>query len=80
MTNSFYRGTDCVLLVFDVSRRSSFDALLQWKKSFLIQIGQDDSDNFPMIVIANKIDRPDRVVCHKWVLILTVAGYKRNGR
>jgi len=36
--------------------------LLQWKKAFLIQVGQDENDVFPMLIIANKIDREDRVI------------------
>jgi len=48
--------------VFDVSRKDTFDALLQWKKAFLIQVGQEGNDDFPMLIIANKIDREDRVI------------------
>lgn len=48
--------------MFDVSRKDTFDSLLQWKKAFLIQVGQEGNDSFPMIVIANKIDREDRAV------------------
>ena len=34
---TFYRGSDGVAFVFDVSRKDTFDALLQWKNAFLIQ-------------------------------------------
>jgi len=59
---TFYRGSDGAIFVFDVTRKNTFDALLQWKKAFLIQIGQEGNDNFPMLVIANKVDREDRVI------------------
>lgn len=59
---TFYRGSDGAIFVFDVSRKDTFDSLLQWKKAFLIQVGQEGNDNFPMIIIANKIDREDRAV------------------
>jgi GTPase SAR1 family protein len=62
MSNSFYRGTDAVVLVFDVSRKGTFDALLQWKNSFLIQTGHELTADFPMLVVANKVDRTDRAV------------------
>jgi Ras-related protein Rab-7A len=59
---TFYRGSDGAMFVFDVSRKDTFDSLVQWKKAFLIQVGQEGNDNFPMIVIANKIDREDRAI------------------
>jgi len=59
---TYYRGSDGVAFVFDVSRKNTFDALLEWKKSFLIQINQEGNENFPMLVIANKIDVEDRAV------------------
>ena len=64
---TFYRGSDGAIFVFDVARKSTFDALLQWKKAFLIQIGQEGNDDFPMLVIANKVDREDRVVTTQMV-------------
>jgi len=60
--NSFYRGADGVIFVFDVTRKKSFDELPAWKKSFLIQIGQEANENFPMLILANKVDLDDRQV------------------
>eukprot|EP01126_Amoeba_proteus_P054057 TRINITY_DN661_c0_g2_i15.p1 TRINITY_DN661_c0_g2~~TRINITY_DN661_c0_g2_i15.p1 ORF type:complete len:190 (-),score=37.97 TRINITY_DN661_c0_g2_i15:458-1027(-) len=65
---TFYRGSDGAIFVFDVTRRDTFDALKQWKQSFLIQVGQEGNDRFPMLLIANKIDRlEDRVITTKMV-------------
>eukprot|EP01123_Difflugia_compressa_P002324 TRINITY_DN13021_c0_g1_i1.p1 TRINITY_DN13021_c0_g1~~TRINITY_DN13021_c0_g1_i1.p1 ORF type:complete len:202 (+),score=35.50 TRINITY_DN13021_c0_g1_i1:47-652(+) len=64
---TFYRGSDGAIFVFDVSRKATFDALLQWKNAFLIQVGQEGNDNFPMIVVANKVDRDDRVITSQMV-------------
>lgn len=52
--------------------------MLQWKNAFLIQgnqlaffrcylrliflVGQEGNDDFPMLIIANKIDKEDRVI------------------
>jgi len=58
----FYRGSDGALFVFDVTRKDTFDALDQWRNAFLIQVDQAGNDKFPMLIIANKIDRADRVV------------------
>jgi len=54
---SFYRGADGVIFVFDVTRKNTFEELAQWKKAFLIQIGQEGNDEFPMLILANKVDR-----------------------
>ena len=31
---TFYRGADCCVLVYDVSRRDSYDRLQKWKAAF----------------------------------------------
>lgn len=59
---TFYRGSDGAIFVYDVSRKETFEELAQWKRSFLIQIGEEGNNDYPMLVIANKIDRADRVV------------------
>lgn len=59
---SFYRGADGVVFVFDTTRRNTFEEIAAWKKAFLIQIGQEHNDNFPILVLANKVDLPDRQV------------------
>jgi Ras-related protein Rab-7A len=59
---AFYRGSDAAFLVFDVTNRKSFDALLTWKAEFLLQVGEAGNEDFPFVVLANKIDRGDRVV------------------
>jgi GTPase SAR1 family protein len=75
---SFYRGSDGVVFVFDVGRPETFRALAQWKDAFLIQVTRKrpiekfsnrsvsqagiQDKNFPMLVLANKIDIEDRKV------------------
>jgi Ras-related protein Rab-7A len=53
---AFYRGADCCVLVFDVNNSKSFDALDSWRDEFLIQASPRDPDNFPFVVLGNKID------------------------
>jgi Ras-related protein Rab-7A len=63
---AFYRGSDGVIFVFDVTQRRTFEELEHWKEAFLIQVGQEGNKDFPMIIIANKIDlKEDRVVSRK---------------
>lgn len=59
---ALYRGTDCCLLVFDVTSPNSFHALDTWHKEFLVQADPSTPDKFPFVVIANKADLEERQV------------------
>lgn len=52
----FYRGSDCCLLTFAVDDEQSFRNLAIWKKEFLYYADITDTDNFPFVVLGNKID------------------------
>jgi Ras-related protein Rab-7A len=63
---AFYRGADCCVLVFDVNVAKTFENLDCWREEFLIQAGPRDPDNFPFVVLGNKIDlEGQRVVSTK---------------
>ena len=53
---AFYRGADCCVLVHDVNVMKSFESLSNWKEEFLIQASPSDPENFPFVVLGNKID------------------------
>jgi Ras-related protein Rab-7A len=53
---AFYRGADCCVLVYDVNNSKSFETLDSWRDEFLIQASPADPENFPFVVIGNKID------------------------
>ncbi|CAD1475845.1 unnamed protein product, partial [Heterotrigona itama] len=59
---AFYRGADCCVLVFDVSAPSSFKSLDSWRDEFLIQASPRDPDNFPFVVLGNKVDLESKVI------------------
>ena len=54
---AFYRGADCCILVFDLTDKESFAALDSWKSEFLAQCSPKDPDNFPFVLLGNKVDR-----------------------
>ena len=56
---AFYRGADCCVLVYDVTAPNSFKSLDAWRDEFLIQASPRDPENFPFIVIGNKVDLAD---------------------
>jgi len=62
---AFYRGADCCVLVYDVTTPSTFKTLDSWRDEFLIQASPRDPENFPFVVIGNKIDLENRVVSVK---------------
>lgn len=64
---AFYRGADCCVLVYDVTSLNSFETLDSWRDEFLIQASPKDPENFPFIVLGNKvdIDESKRAVSYK---------------
>ena len=55
LCTSFYRGSDCCLLVFDISDRETYENLEKWKVAFQHTTG-DQSQEIPIVVVGNKID------------------------
>jgi len=61
---AFYRGADACVLVYDICDNKSFESLESWMDEFLVQAAPRDPDNFPFIVVGNKLDlaQPRRTV------------------
>ncbi|KAG6657434.1 ras-related protein Rab7-like isoform X2 [Carya illinoinensis] len=53
---AFYRGAECCVLVYDVNVLRSFETLNTWREEFLKQAHPAEPDNFPFILLGNKID------------------------
>ncbi|CAO3591465.1 unnamed protein product [Absidia cylindrospora] len=53
---AFYRGADCCVLVYNVNNNKSYESLGQWHDEFLVQASPRDPDNFPFVVLGNKVD------------------------
>lgn len=47
------------MLVYDVNSSKSFEALDGWRDEFLVQASPHDPENFPFVVLGNKIDMED---------------------
>jgi len=54
---AFYRGADACILVYDITSEKSFDQLTTWRTEFLSQANPRDPENFPFVVIGNKVDK-----------------------
>lgn len=57
---AFYRGADCCVLVFDLTNYKTYESLESWKEEFLIQASPKDPENFPFVVIGNKVDETSK--------------------
>ena len=53
------------MLVYDVNSSKSFETLDSWRDEFLIQANPQNAENFPFVVLGNKIDVEEnkRQVC-----------------
>ncbi|CAB9512198.1 Ras-related protein Rab [Seminavis robusta] len=70
--NSFYRGSDACLLVYDITDPHSLDNLDHWRREFLQHVGGNSlgdidttlgQSSFPFVVVGNKMDKQaDRLV------------------
>ena len=48
--SAFYRGADCVVLVYDTTNKSTFDSLEYWRNQFFVIGMPNDRDSFPVSV------------------------------
>ncbi|XP_050308928.1 ras-related protein Rab-7a [Anthonomus grandis grandis] len=62
---AFYRGADCCVLVFDVTAPNTFKSLDSWRDEFLIQASPREPDNFPFVLLANKVDLEPKAISPK---------------
>jgi len=54
--NAFYRGADACVLVYDLTKKETFDKIDEWKSNFLEQSGTEYPDKFPFLLLGNKYD------------------------
>ena len=59
---TFYRGTDCCILVYDVTKPATFENIKKWRNEFAVQLGLSNTADFPFLLLGNKSDLPDHAV------------------
>ena len=47
----YYKGTDCCVLVYDVTKPKSFESVEEWKNEFLLYLRVKDGQDFPFVVV-----------------------------
>mmetsp|Transcript_6070 Transcript_6070/g.8866 ORF Transcript_6070/g.8866 Transcript_6070/m.8866 type:complete len:207 (+) Transcript_6070:62-682(+) len=60
LTSSYYRGAQGVIMVYDVTRRDSFENLDQWLKEVKLYT-PNNGEGVVKLLVGNKIDLPRRV-------------------
>lgn len=61
LTSSYYRGAQGVILVYDVTRRDSFENLDQWLREVKLYT-PNNGEGVVKLLVGNKIDMEKRVV------------------
>ena len=59
LTNSYYRGAQGIVLVYDVTRRESFLNLSEWLKEIHLHKHSGSQNGSIMVLCGNKIDLQD---------------------
>lgn len=58
ITNAYYKGADCIIIVFDITNRESFLSIDSWLEEVHKNVGEE----VLIIIFANKsdlLDEPD---------------------
>merc|ERR1711936_1074893 len=60
MTRVYYRDAAAAFIVFDLTRRGTFDAVRKWKEDLDTKVITSDGEKIPTILLANKTDLGDQ--------------------
>ena len=71
----FYQESEGYFIVFDTTRRSSLEHIGRWYREVLKYI---ETDTTPFVIVANKIDLKDDVVCNDDEIISTLIENEMN--
>lgn len=74
--NEFYKESQVLIIMFDITKKASFDALDMW----LREASKNGGENLPVFVVGNKVDMQDRrkvtkAEAEKWVKQRNFGGY-----
>ncbi|MHA1298819.1 MAG: GTP-binding protein [Candidatus Helarchaeota archaeon] len=59
---NYFRGTQAILFVFDVTRRDSFESIKTWVQECETELGTLKGSSVKCLLVGNKIDLPNREV------------------
>ena len=56
ITHNYYKGTNGILLIYDIDDKSSFESIEMWIESIRQNMGSNDVSKYAMVLIGNKSD------------------------
>ena len=56
ITKTYFKGADCILLIYDVTNKESYDNVSLWIESIHDSIGNHETSKYIIVLIGNKID------------------------
>lgn len=59
MTHVYYKYAIAAVVVFDLTRPATFDAVIKWKDDLDSKVVLNNQQPVPCVLLANKCDRPD---------------------
>ncbi|XP_029381715.1 ras-related protein Rab-38 [Echeneis naucrates] len=65
MTRVYYREAVGALVVFDMTRLSTFQAVLKWKEDLDSKVALSNGRSVPVVLLANKCDQRSHGLCPK---------------
>lgn len=62
MTRVYYRYAIAAIIVFDITRPGTFDAVLKWRDDLNSKVVLPNGEQIPILLLANKCDLPEAIV------------------
>ena len=56
ITKTYFKGADCILLIYDVTNKESYDNVSMWIESIHDSIGNHETSKYIIVLLGNKID------------------------
>jgi len=69
MTRVYYKDAVGCIIVFDVTRASTFDAVAKWKTDLDNKVQLPDGNRVPCILLANKVFRNEYIYIYVLIYI-----------
>ena len=69
ITYNYYKSSDGILLIYDITDRSSFENVEQWMNSIKDTIGNIQDSKYAVILIGNKLDLINTEYCKREVTV-----------
>ena len=56
LTKNYINGADCILLIYDITEKKTFEHIEEWLKSIIDVLSDWKNSNYIIIVLGNKLD------------------------